>query len=1207
MSIPARTIRRDIRVFISAVTRELGSVRKLVKKGLDDNDYHAIEQDNFPADYRTLIEKDRELIKNCDAVVHIVGHCYGEEPPQRPPDAPRRSYTQLEYDVALELGKPVYVFLIGDGFLADPHELEAPEHRELQRAHRDRLSSTGKDYNPTTSIEQLDQKIRGLRFKVERLEEELQHVDEKVAATGKHLGRRLVLVAILVVAALGAVGFVILQQQAAQRALREARAKQEIEQRAQQEERANQERERIAAENSRQEAAKVKEIQREIAERLLQRLLADKKITAEEARHRALEELPAVVKLPLAEIESLINRKIAPPAAGVAPSPLDTARAALAKGDLDAVFKEADKEKKQGRELAMLEGTAALAKFRGSPKPEWNTRALAAFQRAMALADSNSATEWEAWTDAAEAAAWVLHDLARYAEAEPLMRDCRRFRESKSGPNSPGVAVVLDSLALLLHDTNRMSEAESLFRRALAINEGSYGPEDPRVVANLINLARLLHSTNRMAEAEPLDRRVLAIDERSLSPENPEIGNDLSTVAIDERSLSPENPAVGSHLSTVATLLQKTNRMAEAEPLFRRALAITERSYGPKHPDVAIGLNNLATLLHITNRMAEAEPLYRRALAITERSYGPDHPDVAIRLGNVARLLQRTNRMAQADPLFRRALAITEKSLGPNHPEAGNRLNSLGELLFDTNRMAEAEPLVRRALAIGERSQGPVHPDVALYLNQMALLLFDTNRMAEAEPLYTRALAIDERSYGPNHPEVANGLNNLAVLLRATNRMAEAEPLYRQALAIEEQSYGPDHPEVAIYLGNLAGLLRATNRMAEAEPLMAHAIRIFSRFQRLTGHEHPRSRTVIRGYRQHPNLRKLADATIEARIKAASEGTDKLLPIVPELERLLGPSQSVAEVLASLDRQNREQGKPAVYFLGPNEPIAPHIDELLRPTVDGLNWLGVDAFRGGANADAVVLFEAALALVGDKPVQLPAKLRTRTNRAAAWRELGLVEQARDELSKLLPELSKLPTGDSSVSGRALYHLALCQWRLGERAAAQMSAEGSLAAYTGAPKEKPVDPAVRQQSEELLVALKNGKAPPPLAAIDATQSFEAARSRYRACEALTKLGLNEPACPLLDQILGPAKPTKEVFDTLDRQYREQGKPSIWFLPLTEPIAPNLNQLLGPTKTVKEVLDTLDRQYREQGKPAVWFLPLDEPISPHLDELLGRVAK
>ena len=83
-------------------------------------------------------------------------------------------------------------------------------------------------------------------------------------------------------------------------------------------------------------------------------------------------------------------------------------------------------------------------------------------------------------------------------------------------------------------------------------------------------------------------------------------------------------------------LLQATNRLAEAEPLMRRALAIDEKSFGPDHPNVASDLNNLALLLQATNRLAEAEPLYRRALAIDEKSFGPDHPNVANSLNNLA-------------------------------------------------------------------------------------------------------------------------------------------------------------------------------------------------------------------------------------------------------------------------------------------------------------------------------------------------------------------------------------------------------------------------------------------------------------------------------------------------------------------------------------------------------------------------------------------
>jgi tetratricopeptide (TPR) repeat protein len=235
----------------------------------------------------------------------------------------------------------------------------------------------------------------------------------------------------------------------------------------------------------------------------------------------------------------------------------------------------------------------------------------------------------------------------------------------------------------------------------------------------------------------------------------------------------------------------------------------------------------------------------------------------------------------------------------------------------------------QRAMALADpksASEWEAWTDAAV---STASVLHDLARYAEAEPLLRDCQRLRESKTGPNSPGVAVVLNNLAELLRATNRLAEAEPLYRRALAIDEQSYGPDHPKVATRLNNLALLLEATNRLAEAEPLMARAVRIYSRFQRLTDHEHPNLRVAMRNYRGFLTAQKLAEPEIAARIKTASEGTEKLAPIVPEVVRLLGPAKPVADVLSSLDRQYKEQGRPTVYFLGPKEPIAPHLDELL--------------------------------------------------------------------------------------------------------------------------------------------------------------------------------------------------------------------------------------------------------------------------------------
>ena len=130
----------------------------------------------------------------------------------------------------------------------------------------------------------------------------------------------------------------------------------------------------------------------------------------------------------------------------------------------------------------------------------------------------------------------------------------------------------------------------------------------------------------------------------------------------------------------------------------------------------------------------------------------------------------------------------------------------------------------------------------------------------------------------------------------------------------------------------------------------------------------------------------------------------------------------MAEVLASLDRRYIDPGKPQIYFLKPTEPITPHIEELLRPNSDGLD-AGELPPSGGAHADAVVFYEFAMELMAHEPEPASAKLMNRMNRAAALRELGLADQARDKPRKLLPEIERLPATESLMKGHARYHLA----------------------------------------------------------------------------------------------------------------------------------------------------------------------------------------
>jgi tetratricopeptide (TPR) repeat protein len=128
---------------------------------------------------------------------------------------------------------------------------------------------------------------------------------------------------------------------------------------------------------------------------------------------------------------------------------------------------------------------------------------------------------------------------------------------------------------------------------------------------------------------------------------------------------------------------------------------------GPEHPDTATGLDHLAFLLQAQGDLAEARPLYERALA------------TATGLSYLALLLVAQGDLAGARPLSERALAMYEKVLGPEHPNTATSLNNLANLLRDQGDLTGARPLYERALAIREKVLGPEHPDTARSLNNL--------------------------------------------------------------------------------------------------------------------------------------------------------------------------------------------------------------------------------------------------------------------------------------------------------------------------------------------------------------------------------------------------------------------------------------------------------------------------------------------------------
>ena len=145
-----------MKVFVSATTRDLLACREAVKSVLLDGDLMPRTQEHFPPDHRPLNEYLRAAIFDCDVVICLVGTVFGEGPDEQG-DA-RRSYTQMEYDVARECGKPVFVFMTKGNMQTDPLASDSLQELQSQQRHREALLQTHK-CELFSTVEQLKYKV----------------------------------------------------------------------------------------------------------------------------------------------------------------------------------------------------------------------------------------------------------------------------------------------------------------------------------------------------------------------------------------------------------------------------------------------------------------------------------------------------------------------------------------------------------------------------------------------------------------------------------------------------------------------------------------------------------------------------------------------------------------------------------------------------------------------------------------------------------------------------------------------------------------------------------------------------------------------------------------------------------------------------------------------------------------------------------------
>lgn len=133
-------------IFLSGVSHEFGTFRDAVENEVQMKGCFALNQPSFAPDYRSVEGMLTPKLTEADAVICIVGFRFGAEPNQRPAGKPRQSYTQMEFEIAREMQKPVYVFVSMDASVRQPpkpeEQAEDAEATALQLALRESVQKT---------------------------------------------------------------------------------------------------------------------------------------------------------------------------------------------------------------------------------------------------------------------------------------------------------------------------------------------------------------------------------------------------------------------------------------------------------------------------------------------------------------------------------------------------------------------------------------------------------------------------------------------------------------------------------------------------------------------------------------------------------------------------------------------------------------------------------------------------------------------------------------------------------------------------------------------------------------------------------------------------------------------------------------------------------------------------------------------------------
>ncbi|WP_338828824.1 CHAT domain-containing tetratricopeptide repeat protein [Bradyrhizobium sp. 27S5] len=400
------------------------------------------------------------------------------------------------------------------------------------------------------------------------------------------------------------------------------------------------------------------------------------------------------------------------------------------------------------------------------------------------------------------------------------------FVRARRAAASVGIVLVLGTT--FAGPTNSAAAQDSRAKRAPAQGAGSAQAitaqmnnaialtRSGKIDAGYAQLNAALDAADRLDDAHFVMGQYYQATATLRAVKRDDLAEKLFARALQGKAAAQSPPGNADVLLSYAILLSDHARIAEAVPLFMKAIATYNAYWGEGSEESLIANDKLAVALSANGSAASATNLGRHNLELSAKALGPDHRTTWKLANNYADMLREIGAPAKALELDLFAIEKRAKHYGENHLNTLVTVNNAGQDFLNLGRFDDARRYFRRHRAIAT-VLAPTDPGFA---GQADAWLFYTDMLAAGDAAMAPTDLERLEAIVANEENFADFPRIKAAGLAAGKREQRGEPdkgmrLRETALAISTRAFTAQHPvSFEIKLGIATALIAVDPKRA---------------------------------------------------------------------------------------------------------------------------------------------------------------------------------------------------------------------------------------------------------------------------------------------------------------------------------------------------------------------------------------------------------